>query len=271
MNNMNDGFDKVINSLFESFEKEGDEKGRLVLNTLKEHMDIPDFDRENIEEFNIFINNNLKKVLSVLIKDIYKESELNRNIISKLQFIYLQYDFLDKNIRKLINQKDGFTCCADKTYFIIKMYKKYLITNTIPEFDEEKDKNSYSIPKFGSYKEWINFCNGLYELYNGNPTNYLLAYNTLLTAEKRVYKHKLHKWFIEYTTGECFNFKQTYDENDNIDIKEYTEGDYYILLKMHIPKDKLNEYKESKTYRMCYLVPKIDIKRIYKETKEIMV
>lgn len=112
----------------------------------------------------------------------------------KPQFIYLHYDYLSNNIKKLIQEKRKTNCCcADVSKTILKMYLEYSLTGTVPETDYEEH---YWTPRFGENQDWMDFCDGLYHLYYGNNKQYLLVLKKLMEAEIRTYQHVIHKKIV---------------------------------------------------------------------------
>lgn len=262
---MEDTLKEVITCLFNAAAAEDEKMAQKILSNLR---DIKYMKERNPENFDLFIGANIRKVLKTLIK----ESISSCNDFNKVSFIFLQYSFLESNIEKLIVQKEGHGCCADKARFIIRMYLRYAIDNTIPEFNAEEEH--YWLPKTGTYEQWIQFCDGLYFLYYGSTEKYLLAYKTLIEAEKRLYKHTLHKWYMKFKDGEVIEIGNSWDKDvsNPLEDEDHDKGEYYLVSEKYVKHRNyaITQREDLPILRYC-IVPKADVEEIYKVSEEVMV
>ena len=91
---------------------------------------------------------------------------------------------MERNIKKLIVLKEGSPCSADKSRWILRSYKNFLIGGTIPDMGDKKE--CYWKPEFGTGEKWMEFCESLVWLHSGNPERYLLALESLIDDNKEV-------------------------------------------------------------------------------------
>ncbi|WP_368263266.1 hypothetical protein [Clostridium disporicum] len=227
----------------------------------------------NPEHFNIFINHKLNKGIGLLANTLHEPSVCKDK--GKPNFIYQHYDFLENNIRNLCVLREGSSCCADKSRYILKMYLNYSITGEIPHFNPENEK--YWIPNFGDNEMWMNYCDGLYKMHYGNPEEYFKAYKALMECEIRKFKHILHRWYIEFNDGDVIEFHQSWDKSIDSPLNDYLDkGDYYILHKFRVKNKEFEIYEpvdeeEEFLFNHYVKIPKSEIKDIYKKSEEVMV
>ena len=138
------------------------------------------YDLKDMEEYDVFIKYPLGNVLRAVVAGLNPEIT-DRNKISKLFFIYDNYNYIDRSLANLISEKEGGGCSVDKSRWIIKMYREYIITGVIPNM-EIRDK-CYWKPRYGTGEQWMFFCGGLMNLYHGDPKEYLLSLMSLKSAE----------------------------------------------------------------------------------------
>lgn len=258
----------VINAMVSKSE---DEEMNLLKDTISA-MEENGFKLNNPEYFYYSFNFKLERSIRAIIKYFNTNKEVKDE--SKFNFIYRNYNFLKGHLEDLLVLRTGHSCSADKSRFIINMYVEYTITGLIPDFDPEVEH--YWIPTFGDYKDWMDFCDSLYELFYGKPNNYFIAYKKLLEKEIRRYSHTLHTWYIEFNDGETVKFDNSWDENiknplDNV----YHDKGYYYIINEKLVKDRgYEEYideEESSAFIKFVKMPKLDIKKIYKISEEKLV
>jgi len=268
---MNDEIMKeAVTSLFQTIYKENIEKTQEIVEEVIEKFKLSNIDISDPENFSLFIssrlNDSLQHLSSLLhdtpldtIKDKYKTA-----------FIYSNYRFLKSNIEELCVKREGSSCSADKSRWIIGNYLKYSLTEEIPDINTEEEH--YWIPKFGSGEEWMLFCDGLYGLFYGHTEKYLNSYNTLLRQNLRTYKHILHKWFIEFKDGEIIQFDYTWDKSIDSPLNDCwaEKPTHYLIHRKHVGHRDYETHAESHKFfedHFCK-VPKNDINKIYKESEE---
>lgn len=220
------------------------------------------------EKFHSFVSYPLENYLNIIANELHETPTIKNS--NKCNFIYSQYSFLKHNIEKLCIQREGRSCCADKSRSIIKMFLKYSLNGEIPDFNP--DVEVYFFPKFGTYTDWMNFCDGLYELFYGKNNLYLIALNTLLTSEIRKYKHILHTWYIKLNTGEEINIGNTWDNDikSPVDNEYFDLGDCYLICDHLLNKLGYKLHKDESMILDYYEVPKYQVDNIYYNSSEIM-
>lgn len=255
----------LLNSMVTIEKKESQKLIQDSLEKLKES----GFNFSKPEDFNSHLVYKLIRGVNEIAKTMHEAPLKEIKDTNKPNFIYLHYDFLESSIRELCVLRGGHTCCADKSRYILEMYLDYSLTGNIPEFDPSIEH--YWIPKFGTYQEWIDLCDGLYKLYYGKTEQYFKSYNTLIQAEKRKYKHILHTWYIKFKDGKCVKVHTTWDERQENPLNDecFDKGDYYVVYRKHV-KDRNYEVYEDEDFLTNHYckVPKTDIDEIYKISEE---
>lgn len=271
---MDNEITKCLTSLFNALSAESEEEsmkmfGEAINNAKESKADI-----NNPEHFDCFINYKLKKGIKLLASTLHEPSICKDK--DKPNFIYANYGFLENHIRNLCVLREGSSCCADKSRYILKMYLRYSITGEIPDFNPNVEK--YWIPNFGDNQMWINYCDGLCRLYYGYTEEYFKAYNTLIQCKTRKFKHILHRWYMEFNDGEIIEFDQRWDDSNENPLDDYADkGDFYIMHKTKVKDKGFDIYEpmddeEEFLYRKSYVkIPKSEIKQMYKRSEERMV
>lgn len=116
------------------------------------------------------------KVLKEAIKKI--NPNISKPVLSKYLFIYKNYSFLEQGFRFIIVKNEGHTCCADKSRWIIKRYMDYIETEEVPDMESLREK--YYVPNYGSFEDWMGFCNAIHEMRYGDFKNYLTYLEKLI-------------------------------------------------------------------------------------------
>lgn len=263
-----DSITKCMESILKSMVSSEEEECRDLVKEALKDLQGSKLNFSNPERFNLFLVYKLKNGLQEIAKTMHDIPKDGIKDKSKVDFIYLNYDFLENHIRKLCILREGSSCCADKSRRILKMYLQYSLTGEIPNFNPSEE--NFATPKFGTYEEWIIFCDGLYHLFYGNTEQYFNSYNTLLIAPKRKYKHILHTWYIKFKDKEVIEFSNTWDAEDKNPLdNEFLDKDtFYILYGSYI---KNRGYASCENMIGYYKVPKDDIDEIYKISQEKLI
>ena len=265
--NIEDDIKEIFNALINESEKKSKEIATDAIERLK-LMKISD-----PENFNTILGYKIEMGLTEIVKTLHKPPLDKIKNKSKPNFIYLKYNYLSKNIENLCISKEKTSCCSvDKSRSIIRMYFDYSMTEQIPEFDPNQE--SYSMPNFGTYEEWINFCEGLYELYYGRPEKYLNSLKALMDSEIRKYKHILHNWYIRFSDETVVEFTSSWDDNvkNPLDNECFNKGDYYVVNERYLDNRNYERDEENSNCLVKYCrVPKSEIKEIFKISIETLV
>lgn len=180
MNNkeeMKNAFEDIFSSIISNSENETKTNYSEIIKKLINS----GYDIENPDVFNVMVDYRLKQILGIVITEICA-SPKNINNLNAIKFLYLDYTFMKCNIENLIIKREGSCCCADKSKHILEAYKDYLIRGFVPELNNQRN---YWVFNFGGYQDWFELCEGLFHLYYGNPTKYLVAYQKLINSELR--------------------------------------------------------------------------------------
>lgn len=173
-NKIKKGLDAIFESmLISERQKAEDLYGELVGKLMDEHSDYV----KDAEHFDILVNYGVEQAIELYIQRLLKD-EINEDNIWKLLFFYKQYGFLENNITKLIVQKEGSPCSADKSRWILKSYREYIIDGTLPNMTV--GEKCFWKPRFGTAQEWMDFCQALEWLYYGNPKEYFISIKALI-------------------------------------------------------------------------------------------
>ena len=271
---MNKNTEKALESIFNTLTAKSDQEINLLLGETIKSINKSNIKFDNPENFNSFINHKLKRAVELIADNLHEPSVCKDKY--KPNFIYANYTFLERHIRELCILREGSSCCADKSRYILKMFLKYSINGEIPNFNPNLEK--YYIPNFGDNKMWIEYCDSLYALYYGNTENYFKTYNNLLQCEIRKFKHLLHRWYIEFNDNDIIEIENTWDNNIENPLNDYSDkGEYYIIHKrftkdrefeIYTPEDEEEDFLFNRHY---VKIPKSSIKKIYYETEEKMV
>ncbi|MBU2765812.1 hypothetical protein HAP94_06280 [Acidithiobacillus ferrivorans] len=97
------------------------------------------------------------------------------------QFILRQYRFLNVHFQKIIQRLEGFGCSGDKSRTILDRLLQYYLTGKEVVFDPgEQYTFGHPTVVFTTHREIVEFFEGLYALYYGNPEGYLKALKNTL-------------------------------------------------------------------------------------------
>lgn len=112
----------------------------------------------------------------------YLKTEINAN--RDIEFIYLNYGFIESHFNFLFQKIEGSACCADKSKTIIRRLVEFYTTNKRIEFNYDAEY-TFHLPKkiFKTHDEIITFYESLKWLKTGNPERYLLALKNILPTE----------------------------------------------------------------------------------------
>lgn len=270
---MNNELGKALECIFNTITAKSDKDMMELLGESMVAIEKSNYNLDNPEKFNIFINHKLNRAIKILASNLHAPSVCRDS--NKPNFIFINYSFLENNVRALCELREGSSCCADKSRHILKMFLQYSITGEIPTFNP--DIENYWSPNFGDNQMWIELCDGLYELYYGKTEKYLKAYNALLHCEIRKYKHLYHTWYLELNDGDIVEVGQSYDDRLECPVLKSEEQKCYILHK-RLVKDKEFELYEPNNEEDCFLlgtkyfkIPYSSVKSVYYETEEKMV
>lgn len=148
--------DSLHNALLGNSMKENEVWIRETINKYK-----PDC-LSNPDNFNVLINFSLTELADLMFQTLYGNgfignfSEENQ---PKVESLFLQFDFIEKHLDKLIVQENTWICSHDKLVFLTSAYLKELqgkeiIWNT----------KNYWVPDAGTKEQWFEFIEGIIDL-----------------------------------------------------------------------------------------------------------
>jgi hypothetical protein len=182
MKDIEDNIKKVVTSLFDVFElSKKEEINNNYGDKIKELVSIDPSMFQDMEQFDLFIKDRINSIIEACLQ--VANPEFNSENINKLSVLYFNYNFFDLNLKHIVQQKEGSACCADKSGWLVEAYKKHIITNELPDLSDCHEH--YWKPEFGTAQQWMNFCDGLYNLYYGNPIKYLQSMKELIEEENK--------------------------------------------------------------------------------------
>jgi len=196
------------------------------------------------EIFSILFAGQVEDIVELVAEQFYDKSSNVMEDKHKPTFIFTNYDFLKRHVEGLGKRREGFGCSADKSRHILNKYLKYALTGEVEEFDMKK--GNYWVPKFGTAKQWMGFCDSLYSLYYGKIEDFMMNYSVLITAEIRRYEYDVHKWYIEFIDKTIIHMTTRYDDrnNDPVDIDRFEDKDYFIIRERYLG-NRSDEFEDA--------------------------
>jgi len=88
--------------------------------------------------------------------------------------IFMDYNFYSANISHFIAKFTGSACSVDKARTVLRDYVK--------KRENDYSKKCYTIPSFGTYKQWMDYVESLTSLKHGNAEAFFKAYKSLVEA-----------------------------------------------------------------------------------------
>lgn len=159
--------EQVIESMFDVFQKEADQKNAIWLRTILDEYSHLDIDKP--EHFSLVNNLTIERQIDLLARTVLSPLKLERDVKHKVQFAYENYNFIDRHLKNLIYKYEGSACSTDKTRWLIDSYVQYLIKGEIEEVEEKK----YWHPDILNVKRWMDYIDSMRELYYGNEEKYV--------------------------------------------------------------------------------------------------
>lgn len=265
---MKNELEKSLEQILRTITEEGEARSKELIDEVAEEIRKSPYKLDKPENFHIFVSGEIQRALYALAGNMYEETK--DKDFQRIRFLYVHYGFMKRHIEELICKKEGSSCSADKSRYILNMYQNYCMTKDIPK--HELKKNQYWKPRFGDNYLWMKYCTGLYELYHGKPDLYIEALGTLLQEEPVKFRYILHRWFMELKNGETIEVTHTWDEDDANPMEKMKEKDFYLVLWHHVQGMGFEEYEAKKgdyVMKSYMKVPETEVIRIYKKTEEL--
>lgn len=95
----------------------------------------------------------------------------------KLSILFREFNFFERHLNVLCSTLYGYACSSDRSIYIVYRAMEFATDGIVPEFGK-----SYAVPPTGSPDEWMALVDGLVQLLDGRPKNYLLAYKAIIDS-----------------------------------------------------------------------------------------
>lgn len=178
---------EVLDSLVAGIDKEIETEYSEIIDKLLNdtYLDWKDPDNTNVLYFY-----ESTKFIPHLLKRVYPE--IDGNALHRVCFVYEQYDYLDHNIRPLVDM--GVGCCADKTRWVIRQYLNWCLGDGVKEIPHRHSKDHrYSHPDFGDINHWMSYLESLYQMYYKGFNQALVESYNLLSGMKKSVETVIHE------------------------------------------------------------------------------
>jgi len=157
---------RVMERLAASFETETRDAYMAVADTKEAKLAAEAIKNMNGEEFQYHAAYPYEQIAKGVIL-----SETNS---TEAQFIFMNYNYVERHFRFWIEAVEGGACSADKSRWVVKSLLRHFMSGTEIKPDYEQ-KYTYHLPKkiFTNEAEVIDFFTGIHGLNYGRPGKYL--------------------------------------------------------------------------------------------------
>ncbi|MEJ1517893.1 hypothetical protein R3O67_32495 [Bacillus cereus] len=177
---MKEQLEQTINALSDAFRKESEQKYAAWAESIVKEYHYLDIQKP--EEFSLLLSQTLDEQADLLVRIALSHIDMDSKKKHKLEFIYLQYQFIERHLESIILPFEGHGCSTDKTRWLIDTYVKYLISGNLPTVEEKK----YWHPKRGEVCDWVEWIDSMYNLYYGKFEQYALIKHKIMQYYKPV-------------------------------------------------------------------------------------
>lgn len=163
MTEKTDKMKEVINALHGAILAEQEEKhSDWVLKTIETYgpNTLADPDK-----FNVLVNFSMNEMTDLLFQTMLHNNfivdatnDINR---SRLETIYLHFDFFERHLDDFICKQNGWVCSHDRLRYVIGTYIHFLQGKSVIWTERH-----FSVPSAGTSEQWIEFVDGLVDLFN---------------------------------------------------------------------------------------------------------
>ncbi|MFA7708499.1 MAG: hypothetical protein WCX73_06115 [Candidatus Pacearchaeota archaeon] len=155
----------IFNGILDVSQKEIIEKFPELSKTLSEVA------TQSPEDFNLEVFYNLEGVIRRLIANNMSKSDWDKGV-SQVVFLYTNYNYIENNLSKFIEIKEGSSCSADKSGWLINALTNYYSKGT--PIDMTISEKCYWKPHFWTAEQWIEAFKALHNFYYGGFNEYML-------------------------------------------------------------------------------------------------
>ena len=168
----------MINDVLTAILDHADTDNRALFASLQDHpllQEAQAFARDGqAEPFHFSLPYRLRRVVDGLLQTVLPGKR-------EAHFILQQYKFLNSHFKNIIIRREGASCCADKSRTILNRLLQYYQTGNEIVFDSNEEYTfGHPTTVFTTHREIVEFFEGLYGLYYGNPEGYLKALKSAL-------------------------------------------------------------------------------------------
>jgi len=158
-------FSNIVDGILDSSQKEIIEKFPELSKTLLEVA------TQSPEDFHMDIYYELEGVIRRLIANNMSKSDWDKGV-SQVVFIYTNYTYIESNLSKFIEIKEGSSCSADKSRWLTNALTNYYSKGT--PIDMTISDKCYWKPSFWTAEQWIEAFKALHNFYYGGFNEYML-------------------------------------------------------------------------------------------------
>lgn len=268
MGEKKDEIAEVLGGLFDGIVKNQETEARENYGAFIDKLKASPYGLKDPEHFSSMVMYKLRKTLGVAGLELAGQPVDPKNK-SAIKFLYLNYDFLEHQVRHLFEKIEGSSCCADKSRYILKIYKDYLLKGWIPE--DDFTERHYWIPRHGIHQDWIDLVKGAFNLYYAEPMAFYEASKKIIESEKRTYKAMQYTWYCtvdgkEYKAYANINDDKSPFEGSGICVDSEYPGKYMLYYR---GGDELNKYETHPEFNSYYMIPIEDVTNIRCEEEEV--
>lgn len=155
----------IFNGILDASQKEIIEKFPELSKTLL------NITTQSPEDFHMDIYYELEGVIRRLLANNMSKSDWDKGV-SEVVFLYTNYTYIENNLSKFIEIKEGSACSADKSRWLVDALTHYYIKGT--PIDMTISDKCYWKPHFWTAEQWIETFKALLNLYYGGFNEYML-------------------------------------------------------------------------------------------------
>lgn len=194
----------------------------------------------NPDNFHVLIDFPHEEMTEVLIRTLLQVENTPKGIavdedtLYKLIQLYQDYAMVDGHIDGIIEEYEGVSCSSDKTRFILRAYRTYLMNQTVPEWT---NRGKYSVPRYGEPTDWFAFIDSALGLSLGQAKRFVASYQRLtehLEEEQATFLKDRRDTFMSHNR---FTGKKEHAKND---VFSFSDGEYD--LEIHLAPNHRDGY-----------------------------
>lgn len=247
---------QVIGALGDAFNRDAELKhSAACANYIKEYGEML-LDPEN---FGLLVTFDLEQLQDILSHNLISAEQNTKGVtytqeqFHALQQLMMNYATIEQQLDVLIVKYEGSPCSADKTRYILNLYRDFIVTGEEPSFGE---RCHYWIPKKGTCEAWLNFTKSISPFLHGQVDEYFKTRDILVsqleeetTAQKQTQHDVMtkHPFYLsdEQKVNRFNKVEQVYtfnNEDELLTIHQQASGEWQYRLKVD---NQRYSYKEQ--------------------------